>query len=198
MVSGLATHATWARAFRPSCLPISAKVDLSESDKRNRAGKCARKTRFSAAKYSFCRNSSWFTRRVTYASRRIHLVSFIWNGQPRLFNCSEFFDGTGTERGGDHHKEVTGHHDLGMVADEAQPALFRIGYAHWPVLARKVPGRVPVLSGASYAELARRQAASPMQAAVRAAGVGPTIQNVTRRTAWPNRGLAPTPLMVAM
>src|SRR5262252_8112418 len=80
MVSGLATHATWARAFRPSRLPISAKVDLSGSDKRNRAGKCARKTRFSAAKYSFCRSSSWFTRPVTYASRRIHLVSFIWNG----------------------------------------------------------------------------------------------------------------------
>jgi hypothetical protein len=48
MVSGLATHATWARAFRPSRLPISAKVDFSGSDKRNRAGKCARKTRFSA------------------------------------------------------------------------------------------------------------------------------------------------------
>src|SRR5215469_3649019 len=84
MVSGLATHATWARAFRPSRLPISAKADLSGSDKRNRVWRCARKTRFSAAKYSFCSSSSWFTRPVTYASRRIHLVSFIWNGHNTL------------------------------------------------------------------------------------------------------------------
>ena len=58
MVSGLATEATWARALRPSRLPISAKVDFSGSDKRNRAGRCARRIRFSAAKYSFWRSSS--------------------------------------------------------------------------------------------------------------------------------------------
>src|SRR6516162_2185723 len=81
MVSGLATHATWARAFRPSRLPISAKVDLSGSDKRNRAGRCARNTRFSAAKYSFWTSSSWLMRPVTYASRRIHLLCFIWSDQ---------------------------------------------------------------------------------------------------------------------
>src|SRR5262249_41916920 len=36
----------------------------------SRAGKCARRTRFSAAKYSFWSSSSWFTSPVTYASRR--------------------------------------------------------------------------------------------------------------------------------
>ncbi|PYT24636.1 MAG: hypothetical protein DMG58_25680 [Acidobacteria bacterium] len=49
----LATHATCARALRPSRLPISASVDLSGLDRRNRAGMCARRIRFSAAKYSF-------------------------------------------------------------------------------------------------------------------------------------------------
>ena len=38
--------------------PISASVDLSESDSRRRAGRCARKIRFSAARYSLLRRSS--------------------------------------------------------------------------------------------------------------------------------------------
>jgi len=49
------TQATCASAFRPSRLPISASMDLSELGKPNRAGRCARRIRFSAAKYSFCR-----------------------------------------------------------------------------------------------------------------------------------------------
>jgi hypothetical protein len=57
-VSGLATQATCPRALRPSLFPISASVDRSGSDKRNRAGKCALRIRFSAAKYSFCSSSS--------------------------------------------------------------------------------------------------------------------------------------------
>jgi hypothetical protein len=52
----------FARALRPSRFPISAKVDLSGSDKRNRAGKCVRRIRFSAAKYSFWRSSPWLSR----------------------------------------------------------------------------------------------------------------------------------------
>ena len=32
--------------------------------------------------------------------------------------------------GGNHHEEVAGHHDLGMVADKGQPALFRVWGAH--------------------------------------------------------------------
>jgi hypothetical protein len=40
MVSGLATQATGASAFRPSRLAISASVDLSGSDSRTRAGMC--------------------------------------------------------------------------------------------------------------------------------------------------------------
>ena len=33
-------------------------------------------------------------------------------------------DVEGAECGGDHHEEVAGHHNLGMVADKGQPALF--------------------------------------------------------------------------
>ena len=42
-------------------------------------------------------------------------------------------DVEGTECGGDHHEEVAGHHDLGMVADKGQPALFRVRRAQWTV-----------------------------------------------------------------
>src|SRR5215471_13028942 len=52
---GLATQATWDSAFRPRRLPISASVALSGSDSRGRAGKWARRMRFSAARYSFLR-----------------------------------------------------------------------------------------------------------------------------------------------
>src|SRR5215471_6324030 len=31
---------------------------------------------------------------------------------------------------GDHHEEVAGHHDFGMVADEGQPTLFRVRRVH--------------------------------------------------------------------
>src|SRR5688500_12775168 len=40
MVSGLATHATSARYLRPIRLPISARVDLSGTESRSRAGRC--------------------------------------------------------------------------------------------------------------------------------------------------------------
>ena len=40
MVAGLVTHATWARALRPGCLPIWAKEDLSRRDMRKRAEVC--------------------------------------------------------------------------------------------------------------------------------------------------------------
>jgi hypothetical protein len=53
MVSGLAAQATFARALRPSRVPISAGVHRSGSDRRSRAGRCARRIRFSAARYSF-------------------------------------------------------------------------------------------------------------------------------------------------
>src|SRR6516164_6965388 len=36
----------------------------------------------------------------------------------------------GPEGGGDHHEEVAGYHDLGMIADEGQPTLFRVRRAH--------------------------------------------------------------------
>jgi hypothetical protein len=63
---------TFSRALRPSRLPISASVQRSGSDRRSRAGRCARRIRFSAARYSFCSSSSWLTNPVTYASRRAH------------------------------------------------------------------------------------------------------------------------------
>ena len=46
---------------------------------------------------------------------------------------SDFYDDEqveGPEPGGDHHEEVAGRHDLGMVADEGQPTLFRVTRAH--------------------------------------------------------------------
>ena len=42
-------------------------------------------------------------------------------------------DVEGPEGGGDPHEEVTGHHDLGVVADNGQPALFRVRRPHWAV-----------------------------------------------------------------
>jgi len=42
-------------------------------------------------------------------------------------------DVEGAECGGDHHEEVAGYHDLGMVADKSQPALFRVRRAHWTI-----------------------------------------------------------------
>src|SRR5215469_1826998 len=51
---------------------------------------------------------------------------------------SDFYDDEdieGAEGGGDYHEEVAGHHDLGMVADEGQPLLFRVRRAHITVSA---------------------------------------------------------------
>src|SRR5215471_8785482 len=42
-------------------------------------------------------------------------------------------DVEGAECRGDHHEEVAGYHDLGMVADKSQPALFRVRRAHWTI-----------------------------------------------------------------
>src|SRR5215831_16604653 len=52
---------------------------------------------------------------------------------------SDFYDDEhveGAEGGGDHDEEVAGHYDLGMVADEGQPALFRVRRAHRTVIAK--------------------------------------------------------------
>jgi hypothetical protein len=65
MVSGLAIQVTCWSAARPSRLPISARVDRSGSERRIRVGRCARRIRFSAARYSFWSSSLWFTRPVS-------------------------------------------------------------------------------------------------------------------------------------
>ena len=44
---------------------------------RSRAGKCERRIRFSAIRYSFCSRSCWFTIPVTYANSRATCVFFI-------------------------------------------------------------------------------------------------------------------------
>src|SRR5215831_6067287 len=49
------------------------------------------------------------------------------------FDLHDDEDVEGTECGGDHHEEVAGHHDLGMVADKGQPALFWVRRAPWNV-----------------------------------------------------------------
>src|ERR1700687_1412642 len=77
MVSGLATQATSRSALRPRRLPISARVVRSGSLNRNLDGSFALRIRFSAARYSFCSRSSWFTEPVTYASSRNHFLFLI-------------------------------------------------------------------------------------------------------------------------
>ena len=47
-------------------LAISASVDRSGSDSRNRPETCERRIRFSAARYSHWRSRRWFTRPVMY------------------------------------------------------------------------------------------------------------------------------------
>ncbi len=74
MVLGLATLATTPSAVRPRRFPISARVVRSGSLNRNLEGSFALKIRFSAARYSFCSRSSWFTEPVTYASNRNHFL----------------------------------------------------------------------------------------------------------------------------
>jgi hypothetical protein len=74
MVSGLATQATSRSALRPTRFPISARVARSGSLNRNLDGSFARRIRFSAARYSFCSRSFWFTDPVTYASSFSHFL----------------------------------------------------------------------------------------------------------------------------
>src|ERR1700675_1348032 len=74
MVSGLATQVTARSALRPRRFPISARVTRSGSLNRNLDGSFALRIRFSAARYSFCNRSSWFTEPVTYASSRTHFL----------------------------------------------------------------------------------------------------------------------------
>jgi hypothetical protein len=71
---GLATQATARSALRPRRFPISARVARSGSLNRNLDGSFALRIRLSAARYSFCRRSSWFTAPVTYASSRTHFL----------------------------------------------------------------------------------------------------------------------------
>src|SRR5215467_8728396 len=102
MVSGLAAQATFSRVLRPSRLPISASVRRSGSDRRSLAGRWARRTRFSAARYSFWRSNSWFTSPVTYASRRAHGLPFMRTVHHRRFlilGLFEYFDHSATSEG---------------------------------------------------------------------------------------------------
>src|SRR5215472_13522269 len=54
---------------------------------------------------------------------------------PSRSNLYDDEDVEGAEDGGDHHEEVAGHHDLGMVTEEGQPALFRVRCARRPLIA---------------------------------------------------------------
>ena len=60
--------------FASQRFPISARVARSGSLNRNLDGSFALRIRFSAARYSFCSRSSWFTEPVTYASSRTHFL----------------------------------------------------------------------------------------------------------------------------
>jgi hypothetical protein len=54
--------------LRPTRFPISARVARSGSLNRNLDGSFALKIRFSAARYSFCSRSSWFTDSVNWGA----------------------------------------------------------------------------------------------------------------------------------
>src|SRR5215467_1206322 len=64
--------------------------------------------------------------------RRGMVSDVVVENLPR-FDLHDDEDVEGTECGGDHHEEVAGHHDLGMVADKGQPALFGVRRAPWTV-----------------------------------------------------------------
>ena len=53
-----------------------------------------------------------------------------WCRNPARSDLHHEEDVEGTECGGDHHEEVAGYHDLGMIANEGQPTLFRVRRAH--------------------------------------------------------------------
>ena len=57
--------------------------------------------------------------------RRGMASDIVVENSPR-FDLDDDEDVEGTECGGDHHEEVAGYHNLGMVADKGQPALFRV------------------------------------------------------------------------
>ena len=62
-------------------------------------GQCARRMRFSAASYSFCSSSSWFTSPVTYASSLANSRFFMQTGYIAGSNTIkhfEYFDYTGS------------------------------------------------------------------------------------------------------
>jgi hypothetical protein len=66
---------------------------------RSRAGKCERRIRFSAIRYSFCSRSCWFTIPVTYANSPRYLRFLHPNARSyssSVFNAFELFDHTAT------------------------------------------------------------------------------------------------------
>jgi hypothetical protein len=71
---GLGDAGDLSERFTSHTPPISARVARSGSLNPNLDGSFALRIRFSAARYSFCRSSSWFTDPVTYASSRNHFL----------------------------------------------------------------------------------------------------------------------------
>lgn len=62
--------------FASNRFPISAGVARSGLRNRSLVGSFALKIRFSAAGYSFCSNSSWFTGPIAYAGNCSHFLFF--------------------------------------------------------------------------------------------------------------------------
>src|SRR6516225_1108429 len=73
-VSGFATAANSSKAFRPNRWAISANVAFSASDNNNLPLIWALRIRFSAARYSFLRRSSWSKVPVMYATMRAQFI----------------------------------------------------------------------------------------------------------------------------
>jgi len=76
--------------WKPWC--CSASVHLCGSVSRSRLGSCARRMRFSAARYSFRNSTCWFISPVTYASSRAQSSVFMQTVHHRRFNTLKGFE----------------------------------------------------------------------------------------------------------
>ena len=92
------TRPRWCRVWRRRrpfgvlCVPGASRSRrgwrVQDLLNRNLDGSFARRIRFSAARYSFCSKSSWFTEPVTYASNRTHFLFLIPTAYPTLVTRS--------------------------------------------------------------------------------------------------------------
>ena len=89
-----------------------------------------------------------FSKLLQCPFRRAMSSDIVVENPPR-FDLHDDEDVEGTECGGDHHEEVAGHHDLGMVADQVSQRGFGSGVRTGLCLRRYLPtvrGEIPMVS----------------------------------------------------